>query len=210
MKETDSSLSFYSSGFIQIIFVLLLLIIWSYIYKLENVGCACSDHSNKEFIKTFTMIALAYFAITAFIDVKGIAKSMGIGIVQLLAFGSFIFFLTFVVYIYYAFDYVRYLMNEKCKCSEDLRRDIIAIGTMISLFLFMVLLFTVIIIPILISTLTNLFVKIQVFESEVEEVIKNPVKSLRSSPGRILNSTKDIGSFVKSTATKLVKAKKRR
>ncbi len=210
MKETDSTLSFYSSGFIQIIFVLLLLIIWSYIYKLENVGCACSDHSNKEFIKTFTMIALAYFAITAFIDVKGIAKSMGIGIVQLLAFGSFIFFLTFVVYIYYAFDYVRYLMNEKCKCSEDLRRDIIAIGTMISLFLFMVLLFTVIIIPILISTLTNLFVKIQVFESEVEEVIKNPVKSLRSSPGRILNSTKDIGSFVKSTATKLVKAKKRR
>ena len=210
MKETDSTLSFYSSGFIQIIFVLLLLIIWSYIYKLENVGCACSDHSNKEFIKTFTMIALAYFAITAFIDVKGIAKSMGIGIVQLLAFGSFVFFLTFVVYIYYAFDYVRYLMNEKCKCSEDLRRDIIAIGTMISLFLFMVLLFTVIIIPILISTLSNLFVKIQVFESEVEEVIKNPVKSLRNSPVRILNSTKDIGSFVKSTATKLVKAKKRR
>jgi len=208
MKETDNTLSFYSSGFIQIIFVLLLLIIWSYIYKLENVGCACSDHSNKEFIKTFTIIALAYFAITAFIDVKSIAKSMGIGIVQLLAFGSFIFFLTFVVYIYYAFDYVRYLMNEKCKCSEDLRRDIIAIGTMISLFLFMVLLFTVIIIPILISTLTNLFVKIQVFESEVEEVIKNPVKSLRNSPGRILNSTKDIGSFVKSTATKL--SKKRR
>jgi len=208
MKETDNTLSFYSSGFIQIIFVLLLLIIWSYIYKLENVGCACSDHSNKEFIKTFTIIALAYFAITAFIDVKSIAKSMGIGIVQLLAFGSFIFFLTFVVYIYYAFDYVRYLMNEKCKCSEDLRRDIIAIGTMISLFLFMVLLFTVIIIPILISTLTNLFVKIQMFESEVEEVIKNPVKSLRNSPGRILNSTKDIGSFVKSTATKL--SKKRR
>jgi hypothetical protein len=207
MKETDNTLSFYSSGFIQIIFVLLLLIIWSYIYKLENVGCACSDHSNKEFIKTFTIIALAYFAITAFIDVKSIAKSMGIGIVQLLAFGSFIFFLTFVVYIYYAFDYVRYLMNEKCKCSEDLRRDIIAIGTMISLFLFMVLLFTVIIIPILISTLTNLFVKIQVFESEVEEVIKNPVKSLRNSPGRILNSTKDIGSFVKSTATKLAKSK---
>ena len=208
MKDTDNTLSFYSSGFIQIIFVLLLLIIWSYIYKLENVGCACSDHSNKEFIKTFTIIALAYFAITAFIDVKSIAKSMGIGIVQLLAFGSFIFFLTFVVYIYYAFDYVRYLMNEKCKCSEDLRRDIIAIGTMISLFLFMVLLFTVIIIPILISTLTNLFVKIQMFESEVEEVIKNPVKSLRNSPGRILNSTKDIGSFVKSTATKL--SKKRR
>jgi predicted PurR-regulated permease PerM len=154
------------------------------------------------------MVALVYFFITAFIPMKTIAKSMGIGVVQLLAFGTFIFFLAFVVYIYYAFDYVRYLMNEKCKCSEDLRRDIIAIGTMISLFLFMVLLFTIIIIPILISTLTNLIVKIQDFESEVEEVIKNPVKSLSNTPGRLFKSTRDIGSFVKSTATKLTKVKK--
>ena len=209
MKESDTALSFYSSVFIQLIFVLLLIIIWSYIYKLENIGCACSEHSNKEFIKNFTIIALVYFFITAFIPMKTIAKNMGNVIVQLLAFGSFIFFLTFVVYIYYSFDYVRYLMNEKCKCSEDLRRDIIAIGTMISLFLFLILLFTIIIIPILISTITNLFVKIQDFESEVEEVIKNPVKSLKNSPGRLFKSTKDIGSFVKRTASKLSKSKKR-
>ncbi len=209
MKESDTALSFYSSVFIQLIFVLLLIIIWSYIYKLENIGCACSEHSNKEFIKNFTIIALVYFFITAFISVKTIAKNMGNVIVQLLAFGSFVFFLTFVVYIYYSFDYVRYLMNEKCKCSEDLRRDIIAIGTMISLFLFLILLFTIIIIPILISTITNLFVKIQDFESEVEQVIKNPVKSLKSSPGRLFKSTKDIGSFVKKTASKLTKSKKR-
>ena len=209
MKESDTALSFYSSVFIQLIFVLLLIIIWSYIYKLENIGCACSEHSNKEFIKNFTIIALVYFFITAFIPMKTIAKNMGNVIVQLLAFGSFVFFLTFVVYIYYSFDYVRYLMNEKCKCSEDLRRDIIAIGTMISLFLFLILLFTIIIIPILISTITNLFVKIQDFESEVEEVIKNPVKSLKNSPGRLFKSTKDIGSLVKRTASKLSKSKKR-
>jgi ABC-type multidrug transport system fused ATPase/permease subunit len=209
MKESDTALSFYSSVFIQLIFVLLLIIIWSYIYKLENIGCACSEHSNKEFIKNFTIIALVYFFITAFIPMKTIAKNMGNIIVQLLAFGSFVFFLTFVVYIYYSFDYVRYLMNEKCKCSEDLRRDIIAIGTMISLFLFLILLFTIIIIPILISTITNLFVKIQDFESEVEQVIKNPVKSLKNSPGRLFKSTKDIGSFVKRTASKLTKSKKR-
>jgi predicted PurR-regulated permease PerM len=81
---------------------------------------------------------------------------------------------------------------------------------MISLFLFITLLFTIIIIPILISTLTNLLVKIQEFEGEVEEVIKNPVKSIRNTPGRLLNSTRDIGSFVKKTASKLTKGKKRR
>ena len=210
MKEADTTLSFYSSVFIHFIFVILLVIIYTYIYKLENIGCECSDHSNKAFIKTFTIISLVYFLITAFIPMKEIAKNMGSGVVQLLAFGSFVFFLTFVVYIYYAFDYVRYLMNEKCKCSEDLRRDIIAIGTMISLFLFIILLFTIIIIPILISTLTNLFAKIQDFESEVEEVIKNPMKSIRSTPSRILNSTRDLSSFVKSTASKLTKSKKRR
>jgi len=209
MKEADTTLSFYSSIFIQLIFVLLLIIIWSYIYKLENIGCECADHSNRDFIKNFTIIALVYFLITAFISIKSIAKNMGSTIVQLLAFGTFIFFLTFVVYIYYAFDYVKYLMNEKCKCSEDLRRDIIAIGTMISLFLFIILLFTIIIVPILISTLTNLFAKIQDFESEVEEVIKNPVKSIRNSPSRLFKSTKDIGKFVKNTASKLTKGKKR-
>jgi len=210
MKEADTTLSFYSSVFIHFIFVILLVIIYTYIYKLENIGCECSDHSNKAFIKTFTIISLVYFLITAFIPMKDIAKNMGTGVVQLLAFGSFIFFLTFVVYIYYAFDYVRYLMNEKCKCSEDLRRDIIAIGTMISLFLFIILLFTIIIIPILISTLTNLFNKIQEFESEVEEVIRNPIKSIRNAPSRLLSTTKDFGSFVKKTASKLTKSKKRR
>ena len=77
MKESDTALSFYSSVFIQLIFVLLLIIIWSYIYKLENIGCACSEHSNKEFIKNFTIIALVYFFITAFIPMKTIAKNMG-------------------------------------------------------------------------------------------------------------------------------------
>lgn len=210
MKDTDTTLSFYSSVFIQLIFALLLLIIWSYIYKLETIGCECSEHSNKTFIKNFTIIALLYFFITAFIPMRTIAQNMGGVVVQLLAVGTFIFFLTFVVYIYYAFEYVRYLMNEKCKCSEDLRREIIAIGTMISLFLFIILLFTIIIIPILISTLTTLFMKIQDFESEVEDVIKNPVKSIRNTPGRLFKTTKDIGSFVKETASKLTKGKKRR
>jgi hypothetical protein len=111
MKETDTTLSYYSSIFIQLIFVLLLVIIWSYIYKLENIGCECADHSNREFIKNFTVIALVYFFITAFISIKSIAKNMGNTIVQLLAFGTFVFFLTFVVYIYYAFDYVKYSTN---------------------------------------------------------------------------------------------------
>ena len=45
---------------------------------------------------------------------------------------------------------------------------------------------------------------------KVEEVIRNPIKSIRNAPSRLLSTTKDIGSFVKKTASKLSKSKKRR
>jgi predicted PurR-regulated permease PerM len=209
MKESNS-LSFYSSVIIQAIFAILLLIILSYIYKLENMGCECSEHPNKDFIKNFTIIALAYFLITAFISLNSVAKSMGYVVVQLLSIATFIFFLMFVVYIYYAFDYVRYLTNEKCKCSEDLSRDIISVGTMISLFLFLTLLFTIIIIPILLSTLSNLLNKIEDFEEEVEDTISNPMRSLRKTPDRIVSSVKDVASFVTKSAKKITNLRKNR
>jgi predicted PurR-regulated permease PerM len=209
MKESNS-LSFYSSVIIQAIFAILLLIILSYIYKLENMGCECSEHPNKDFIKNFTIIALAYFLITAFISLNSVAKSMGYVVVQLLSIATFIFFLMFVVYIYYAFDYVRYLTNEKCKCSEDLSRDIISVGTMISLFLFLTLLFTIIIIPILLSTLSNLLNKIEDFEEEVEDTISNPMRSLRRTPDRIVSSVKDVANFVNKSAKKITNLRKNR
>jgi len=210
MKESNNTLSFYSSVIIQAIFAILLLIILSYIYKLENMGCECSEHPNKDFIKNFTIIALAYFLITAFISLNSVAKSMGYVVVQLLSIATFIFFLMFVVYIYYAFDYVRYLTNEKCKCSEDLSRDIISVGTMISLFLFLTSLFTIIIVPILLNTLSNLLNKIEDFEEEVEDTISNPMRSLRKTPDRIVGSVKDVASFVTKSAKKITNLRKNR
>lgn len=89
-------------------------------------------------------------------------------------------------------------------------RDIIAIGTMISLFLFLTLLFTVIIIPILISTLTNLLSRIEMFEDEVERTIRNPMRTFKSTPDRIAKSVKDVGNFVKKSAKKITSVRKRK
>jgi predicted PurR-regulated permease PerM len=203
MKANNNNLSFYSSAIIQAIFAILLIIILSYIYKLENMGCECSEHPNKEFIKNFTIVALAYFLITSIISLKSVAESMGFVVVQLLSIATFVFFLMFVVYIYYAFDYVRYLTNEKCKCSEDISRDIISVGTMISLFLFLTMLFTIIIVPILLSTLSDLLNRLEVFEGEIEDTVSNPMRTIQRTPDRILTSVKDVGKFVKSSAKKI-------
>lgn len=203
MKSNNNNLSFYSSAIIQAIFAILLIIILSYIYKLENMGCECSEHPNKEFIKNFTIVALAYFLITSIISLKSVAESMGYVVVQLLSIATFVFFLMFVVYIYYAFDYVRYLTNEKCKCSEDISRDIISVGTMISLFLFLTLLFTIIIVPILLSTLSDLLNRLEVFEGEIEDTVSNPMRTIQRTPDRILTSVKDMGRFVKNSTKKI-------
>jgi hypothetical protein len=203
MKANNNNLSFYSSAIIQAIFAILLIIILSYIYKLENMGCECSEHPNKEFIKNFTIVALAYFLITSIISLKSVAESMGFVVVQLLSIATFVFFLMFVVYIYYAFDYVRYLTNEECKCSEDISRDIISVGTMISLFLFLTMLFTIIIIPILLSTLSDLLNRLEVFEGEIEDTVSNPMRTIQRTPDRILTSVKDMGKFVKKSAKKI-------
>jgi predicted PurR-regulated permease PerM len=167
------------------------------------MGCECSEHPNKEFIKNFTIVALAYFLITSIISLKSVAESMGFVVVQLLSIATFVFFLMFVVYIYYAFDYVRYLTNEKCKCSEDISRDIISVGTMISLFLFLTMLFTIIIVPILLSTLSDLLNRLEVFEGEIEDTVSNPMRTIQRTPDRILTSVKDMGKFVKSSAKKI-------
>ena len=208
MKSNNNNLSFYSSAIIQAIFAILLIIILSYIYKLENMGCECSEHPNKEFIKNFTIVALAYFLITSIISLKSVAESMGYVVVQLLSIATFVFFLMFVVYIYYAFDYVRYLTNEKCKCSEDINRDIISVGTMISLFLFLTLLFTIIIVPILLSTLSDLLNRLEVFEGEIEDTVSNPMRTIQKTPDRILTSVKDVGKFVKKSAKKITNLRK--
>jgi predicted PurR-regulated permease PerM len=212
MKGSENNLSFYSSVIIQMIFAILLIIIYAYLYKLENIGCECAEHPNKDFIKNFTLVALSYFLVTSFVSVSSIAKNMGPAVVQLLAMGTFIFFLIFVVYIYYAFDYVRFLTNEKCKCSEDMSRDVIAVGTMVSLFLFLTLLFTIIIVPILISTLSTLLGKIELFEEEVENTVRDPMQTIRKTPGLISKSVNDIGSFVNKSAQKIsnVRSKSKR
>ena len=37
-------------------FAILLIIIYAYLYKLENIGCECAEHPNKEFIKIWKYV----------------------------------------------------------------------------------------------------------------------------------------------------------
>jgi predicted PurR-regulated permease PerM len=84
------------------------------------------------------------------------------------------------------------------------------IGTMIELLLFVIALFTAIIIPVLIESILSVISKMQGLKDDVKEGIFNPISSLRKAPKKISNSAKDIGKFLKKSAKDLKKLSKRR
>ena len=128
------------SGFLGI-FVLALT--YTYIDKLEKTGCACSEHKYRKFIKNYPLFAIAYIAIMMFIPPTALVNAFGsVGFWVFTVFKVLVGVATIAFFIM-AIMYTRYLMKEKCKCSEDMRREILFIYSIFELLViaFSVLLF---------------------------------------------------------------------
>jgi hypothetical protein len=208
--QSQITIGYVGGIILNLLIFILLLVILTYIMRLETIGCACAAHSNRDFIKSFTIISLVFLLFSSFISVHDIYDTFGETIAILAAIITIVFYFIFVVYMYLTFEYVRYLINEKCKCSEGISRDIIIIGTMIELLLFVIALFTAIIIPVLIESILSVLSKMQGLKDDVKEGIFNPISSLRKAPKKISKSAKDIGKFLKKSAKDLKKLSKRR
>ena len=98
-------------------------------------------------------------------------------------------------------SYTRLLITEKCKCSEDIRRELIFAGATIEMILLILFLLTTIIIPIVLSTLTIFFENIKDVSSKVETNLKSPITGIRSIP-------KDLSKLGKQSKNLLSKTKK--
>jgi hypothetical protein len=208
--QTQFTIGYIGGLILHILIFLLLIVILTYITRLETIGCACAVHSNRDFIKSFTIISLVFLLLSSFISIADVYDNFGETIAILAAVVTIVFYVIFVVYIYLTFEYVRFLINEKCKCSEGISRDIIMVGTMIELVLFVIALFTAIIIPVLIESILSVMSRLPNFRDQVRESIYNPVSSLRKSPRKLTKSAKDIGKFLKKSAKDLKKLSKRR
>ena len=207
MKE-QLSLGYIGGIILNILIFILLIIIYAYINKLETIGCECASHSNKEFIKSYTIISLVFLLLTSFVSIKDIVVNFGETIAILFSVITVIFYVIFVVYIYMAFEYVRYLINEKCKCSEGMSRDIIMIGTMIELILFLVALFTGIIIPVLVEAMASIFTRLYTFKDDIRESMYDPISSMKKVGKKVSKSTKDVTNFFKKSVKDLRKLSK--
>jgi len=202
----------YIGNFVLNLFIFLLLIaVYTYITKLEETACACAKHPNRDFIKNFSIFALIFLLIITFVPMSFIINAFGNVVAGLFAFVKFIFYIVAIVYFYMILDYTRYLINEKCKCSEDYRRSLIMAGSIIEIVILFLILLVIIILPILVNSVAVVVQNMDGFEKEVATAVKNPYESIKSVPSKLKSASKmvsKIGSQSTKALKKMVKTKK--
>lgn len=202
----------YIANVVLNLFVFLLLIaVYTYILKLEDAACACADHPNKDFIKNFSIFALVFLAIITFLPMNFIMDNFGQTVGGLFAFVKFVFYIVCIVYFYMILDYVRYLINEKCKCSDDYRRSLIMAGSVIELVILFLILLVIIIMPIIFNSVSIVVKNMGNFERDVSNAVRAPYKSMKKIPANlkgISNMISGVGKQSKKGFKQMMKTNK--
>lgn len=196
--------------FYSFLVIILLALVYSYIISLESKGCACAMTANVAFIKGFTLFAIIYLLLTGFIPESSIKNTLGDNIVILYKYIDLIFILVFVYYIYLVFRYTRYLVDEKCKCSVDMRREIIMIGSLIELILLVILFILGVISTTIFTVLLTVVKTVEENSDNARNVIRDPVGSISKIPKSLKKNMNSLNSFLSDTGKELRKISKKK
>ena len=189
----------------SVITIILLIVIYSYITSLEEKGCKCALPPNINFIKGFTIFSIIYLLFTGLVSEQTISDNFGDNVVLINKFIDLIFALVFIYYLYEVFRYTRALVNEKCKCSVDSRREIIMIGTVIEFILIFILFILHIIVGFALSAMFNVVQAVKDGSSDLKGVIRDPIGSISKVPGKIKSEIGTIKNYVGQTSRELNK-----
>jgi hypothetical protein len=203
----DFGLSYITKVFYSVITIILLVVIYTYIVSLENKGCKCALPPNINFIKGFTIFSIIYLLFTGLVSEQVIKDNFGVNIVIINKFVDLIFALVFIYYLYEVFIYTRRLVNEKCKCSVDKRREIIMIGSIIEFVLIFILFILGIIISVGLGVIYSVVKNVEEGSGDLKGVIRDPVGSISKIPKKIRDDIKTIQSLVGKTSKELSKIK---
>jgi len=207
---SDFGISYITKFIYSILTIVLLIFIYTYITNLEEKGCKCALTSQTSFIKGFTLFAIIYLIFTGFVSDKYFYEIFGSNLLILYKYIDLVFIIVFIYYLYVVFQYTRYLVNEKCKCSEDMRREIIMIGSLIEFALIFILFLLSIITIIIFSVLFKVIQGINEGSGTFHDVINNPVESLKKVPKKLTDEIKNVRGYVKKTTREIAKIGKKR
>uniref|UniRef100_A0A6C0KWM5 Uncharacterized protein n=1 Tax=viral metagenome TaxID=1070528 RepID=A0A6C0KWM5_9ZZZZ len=184
------------STIIGIIGVFLLVLVYTYVDKLEKIGCDCSSHPYRKYIKGFSIFAIIYVVFMFIIPASVAIRTFGKDMAFVYAIAHVIFAILAIVFFVYSLLYTRYLMKEKCKCSEDSRREILYLWSLIEVILF-ALIFIIQILLLLaavtIGAATGMVDIVKGNSELVHEAVYNPLRSVQ----RIPKAVRDLPSSLK-------------
>jgi MFS family permease len=200
-------------AFLSIIGVVLMGLTYTYIDKLERIKCVCAEHPYKNFIKKYIIFAICFLLVTAFLPPSAVVGLVGplYGLIYLVI--KWIYVIATVVFFVYALRYVQYLTREKCKCSEDIRRDVLYWWSITQLVIFAIL----IVLPFILMVATGAFalaVKsgkgvVSNLDKTVMMTAVNPVKGAKKATGAfaddVSSASKSLKKTMKSLETKMGK-----
>jgi MFS family permease len=123
----------------NIVLIALFLTTYVYVDKLEKTGCECSVHPYRNFVKYFPLYAVAYIIVFMFLPFNLFESVFGPAGTIIQGLLATLFGIAAIVFFVLAFIYSRWLMTEKCKCSEDVRREVLYYWSMLTIVLLAVL-----------------------------------------------------------------------
>lgn len=201
----DFSISYLIKIINAVLTIALLIFVYTYMTSLEAKGCECAISPNSAFIKSFTLIAIIYLIFTGFVSDEMLKENFGATFVFFKVFIDLIFVIVFIYYLYIVFQYTRFLVNEKCKCSVDIRREIIMIGSLIEFALIFILFLLHFIIAVSVSVVFTIIRELNESSGTIRGVIRDPIGSLSKVPSTIKKDIGEISSFVSNTKKELTK-----
>ena len=171
--------------------------IFTYLNKLETIGCACAEHPYRKFIRGYTIFAILFLLITLVVPVKDLVGSLGQMVFMWL---NVAFVLASLIYFVLVIIYARYLTKAKCACSEDIRRDVMYIYSIVEI----IVLASLVLLPRALEFLNGAVDLVQKTASsvsksagDVTDTIRNPVKAVKKFPGSFKKNVKDVRSSFK-------------
>lgn len=199
---------------VKFLVVLLFIASYTYILKLEETGCRCSEHPYREFIKNFSLFGIVYLLVAMLITPQLVLKNMGAELASLYMLIDTIFLVVAVFYFYYAIVYVQYLVNEKCKCSADIRREILLYGSIIEFIIILQVLIMALFLPIIGGCGMTILSTVDKTKKGLSDAIHRPIDGVKKTPSnlkKIFSSTVDTTKrLLKKTGEKLLVSPRRR
>lgn len=180
--------------------ILFLALSYTYLDKLEKIGCVCAEHKYRKYVKNFVVFAIFYLLITMFIPLDKLVSTFGpAGGLFLIV--HYLFALASIVFFILAIKYIRYLMKEKCKCSEDIRREIMYYVSILELlFLFFGVILTLImgVVSSSIVLAMNTVKTGTKSANTVVDAVRNPISAFKKIPGSLKKVPKTLKSSISS------------